>query len=301
VSQFGGNEVKTVFTVDSSEVAPKVDAAQAKVEGFKRSAEEGGEAVAGGFKKSISAVTSFIGSLTAAVGVATLFYNIGQKIRDVYFELFASGSVKAKEFVDSINSIDAKKNIESIESEISRLQQRLDKALRFEGDKDATLFTKLLFGDPKDLEEQIAKLTQAANAFRQQQEAQRKRQKEAEEELGREKERQADLQQALDERAADNQEKRARERAAAFEAEQAETIRRADAELDAARQKYHEEDLKRIQERRDKELEAIQAVRDELRQLNAERERGFGLDNVGALGVSRSSELVDLVRRRTGR
>lgn len=301
MSQFGGNEVKTVFTVDSSEVAPKVDAAQAKVEGFKRSAEEGGEAVAGGFKKSISAVTSFIGSLTAAVGVATLFYNIGQKIQDVYFELFTSGAAKAKEFSESINSVDAKKNIETIEGEISRLQQRLDKALRFNGDEKSTLLTDLIFGDPKEIESQIAKLTQAANAFRQQQEAQRKRQKEQEEEQLREKSRQADLQQALDDRAAENQEKRARDRAAAFESEQNEAIRRADAELDAARAKYHEEELNRIQERRDKELEAIQTVRDELRQLNAERERGFGLDNVGALGLSRSSDLVDLVRRRTGR
>lgn len=78
MSQFGGsNEVKTVFTVDATQVGPAVDAAQAKVDQFKARASTGvGDAgaqsvgqLAEGAKKAIKPLSDTIGLMTRLAGI----------------------------------------------------------------------------------------------------------------------------------------------------------------------------------------------------------------------------------------
>lgn len=78
-----------------------------------------------GFRKSVSAVRQWIGSVTAAIGVATTFFVLGQKIRDVYDELFTSGAEKARKFSEALMTTEPTERLKKYSDEIDVLQSRL--------------------------------------------------------------------------------------------------------------------------------------------------------------------------------
>lgn len=301
MSQFGSNKVETIFTTDTTQVAPAVDAASRKVDEFKNKGEKGGEGFAQGIKKSIGAVTSFIGAMTAAVGVATTFFILGTKIRDVYDHFFTSATEKAAKFVAAIDATEAKSSLAKIEAEILQLQGRLGKSLEIGGDGKNKKLASLLIGDPDDLKGQIAALEKTALAFRKQLRAPLERAKDAEQDNDIERRRELELDAALSDLEARGREKIAAEKAFQFELELNEKMKQSDAELFEAREKYHRDELKRIAERTEREVEGAQRILDELRALNEERERGLGLEQASVLGISRDSELINIIGRRVGR
>lgn len=95
----------------------------------------GAEKLEGGFKnfsksirQSIAAVTGLVASLTAAAGIATLFYKLGEQIR----EAFLSAATAAKEFSDTVIG-GAESRLKAYEEEIEQLKARAETYARLGG------------------------------------------------------------------------------------------------------------------------------------------------------------------------
>ena len=166
-----------------------------------------------GFKRSVGAVTSFLGKLTAVVGIAGTFYAIGQQVRETWIGFFETGTDKAKQFALTLGN-DAAANLAKTNDEIAKLQSNLDAGL---SSRFGALANVLAGNTKKSLEEQIAALQGVARSNAEQIRAteQRKRDEFAKsEELRQRLEAESQQKEALDrERADDEREARQREAA----------------------------------------------------------------------------------------
>lgn len=94
----------------------KAKLAEVKAEGDK--ADESGL----GFKKSVSGVRSWVAAVGGAIGVATSFYLIGQRIRETWDTFFETGTDKADKFINAIGGQSPQERIKKTTDEIQRLQ-----------------------------------------------------------------------------------------------------------------------------------------------------------------------------------
>lgn len=340
MSQFNSNDVNTKFTIDATEVAPKVDAASKKVEEFKGKAEAGTASFSDGIKKSIGAVTSFIGSLTAAIGSATLFYEIGQRIGNAWRESLKTAKESAEEFRLSLDSVDFNKTLEATQKKIAETEGLLAEELA----KDTPGTQRFI----KRYEEQLKELRALEQQFIKQQRADGKKdrlktrldEKKEEEtaykerlkkleelnqsiidaERNREDAKNAVIRDSSDDEQAILLERDERIKAVrdAFsrddEQDQREALVR-QAEVNASvkigelRKKEqdeidgrHNRVMEQIQQRREAELQAIQSIRDAYRELAEEQTRGLGFNQSSGLGVTgNSTDLFNSLIRRAGR
>jgi len=294
VSQFNSNEVNTKFTVDATEVAPKVDAASKKVEEFKGKAEVGTASFSDGIKKSIGAITSFIGSITAAIAAATLFFEIGQRIGSAWRESLKTAKESADEFRLSLDLVDFNKSLAETQKKIAETEGLLAEELA----KDTPGTQRFI----KRYEEQLKELRKLEEAFVKQREAIRIRGVEDKAELEAVKRREREFQSTIDDIQAEANDLRARARSEEFEREQRDRVSSLDAELEAALRKSHADRLKEIEERKIAELESIREIRDAYRQLAEEQTRGLGFNQSSGLGVTgNSTDLFNSLIRRAGR
>jgi len=119
------NKLKTTAASVSADMTKGMDATAAST----AKAAGGFGELAKGIRGSISQVTAFVGSMTAALGVVTAFYTIGQKLSDLLPRLFAGSGGPAKEFVESLDLTDSKKSLELVRKEMEQLQNRKQKIL----------------------------------------------------------------------------------------------------------------------------------------------------------------------------
>lgn len=115
------NNLKTTAASASADMAKGMDATAAST----AKATSGFGELTKGIRSSISQVTGFISSLTAALGVATALYTIGKKIGES--NIFGGGATQ--KFVDSLDLTDAKKSLEDTRKEITSLQNRQQEIL----------------------------------------------------------------------------------------------------------------------------------------------------------------------------
>lgn len=151
----GGYDEEVLIGIvgDEAPYVEAVDRAKGKTEEFKKSAESAGGTAAKEFKGGVAAVTGVIGAITAAVGVATLFYNIGNKIGEALW-----GAEKAaKSLADSLDFKNVDVGIKATSERIAELQTRLADI------ESMSLFGRALFaGD----EEQVRKELENLNNIR---------------------------------------------------------------------------------------------------------------------------------------
>lgn len=123
-----------------------------------------------GFKKSVTAVKSWIGAVGGAIAVATSMFVLGQKIRAVYDDLFTSGAEKAKKFSESLLITDATDRLKAYTAEIDKLQTRLAQSLE---DPISNILNRLQGLGPQSLMDQIAALEASRSDAQQQANRQR--------------------------------------------------------------------------------------------------------------------------------
>jgi DNA repair exonuclease SbcCD ATPase subunit len=118
---------------DSSQFTVGMKQAEAQGQATAQKLDEANESTVKGFQKSVRAVTSFIGSITAAIGVATLFYSIGKQVRDVWDEAMKSATDRANEFSTALltaepNKLlaDTEKRLQAIDGELAKVAENLD-------------------------------------------------------------------------------------------------------------------------------------------------------------------------------
>lgn len=123
--------VNVKVTVDSSTVGPALNEVKNKTTSAT-------EEMAGGFKKAVSSVTSFVAALGAAAGVAVTFYNIGKKINDILDDQ-AIKLEKLEKLRKERQSNEARDLAKTASTELERLQTEL-------GDIEQTLGFDSLIG-----------------------------------------------------------------------------------------------------------------------------------------------------------
>jgi DNA repair exonuclease SbcCD ATPase subunit len=118
---------------DSSQFMAGMKQAEAQGQATAQKLNEANESTVRGFQKSVRAVTSFIGSITAAIGVATLFYNIGKQVREVWDDALKSATDRANEFSIALlttepNKLlaDTEKRLQAIDGELAKVTENLD-------------------------------------------------------------------------------------------------------------------------------------------------------------------------------
>lgn len=127
----------------------EADARIAQLQSKANQADSGGL----GFKQSVTAVTQWIGKVTAAIGIATTFYNLGLRIRETWEGVFSTGAEKAARFADSIDFSKPEKATKDLDEQIQALESRLDAA---KGGEKGGWFANLITGDtPAKLQAEI--------------------------------------------------------------------------------------------------------------------------------------------------
>ncbi len=150
---------RVLFTLEAenAQLKAKLAESQAELANLKKAGEDAGQGVADGmgkatraaremtnesergigaltkgFRQSVAAVTSFVSSITAAVGVATTFYVLGGKIREVWKDAFTPGAVKADEFVEALDLTKPQKALDELDAKLDALYVKLgDPGLAF--------------------------------------------------------------------------------------------------------------------------------------------------------------------------
>lgn len=150
---------RVLFTLEAenAQLKAKLAESQAELANLKKAGEDAGQGVADGmgkatkaaremtnesergigaltkgFRQSVAAVTSFVSSITAAVSVATTFYVLGGKIREVWKDAFTPGKEKAEEFVEALDLTKTQESLKQTEDQLTALYLKLgDPGLAF--------------------------------------------------------------------------------------------------------------------------------------------------------------------------
>lgn len=110
----------------------------------------------------IQAFTQLLGRITAVVGVATTFYNIGTKIAGV----LKSGSDRASEFLLTLNDPSAANNLKQIEARLDEINSRISASRESLVGAALNSATRGLENEKKILERQASSLRRQLNAAR---------------------------------------------------------------------------------------------------------------------------------------
>lgn len=268
-----------------------------------------------GIKKSIAAVTSFIASLTAALGIAKLFYEIGEKIGLVFASAFDTAANKAKKFSDSILEADTQKRYDIILKKIEETTIALDKARESESSylfMTKELIQGLLLGRSSsvvdDIQEELAALQNSAKDERETLASIRKRAHD--EAMARIEQQRAAAIKAVNDRWEEDlrlffENEKAKEEAEE-EALREEYARAVDDEmrhrewLKEQAEKAHQEELDRIAEREKATMDSLKKIADEMARIRREQESGFGLGNIIFAGTGNPARDA-MLRARIGR
>ncbi len=150
---------RVIFSIEAENAQLKAALAetQAELDKVKTTAEKVDDSGLG-FKKSLSAVKSWIASVTSAIGVATTFYLVGQKINETLTSAFTSGTEKAQDFVDALDIANSEQALGVLQKEINKTAALLDDAIKRSekgllGDVGAT-------ADVKGFQQQLTRLRQ---------------------------------------------------------------------------------------------------------------------------------------------
>lgn len=135
MSQISGPGVLITFAANGQQVEAEATRAKVAVEGVGKTTGDvnsrtvqSNEAAAASWGKQVSAVTGFIGKVTAAVGVATTFYVLGTKIREAYDNVTGSlnkAADSAERFSQGLNFQDTEGSLKKTSDEIANLQSLL--------------------------------------------------------------------------------------------------------------------------------------------------------------------------------
>ena len=121
-------QVDILLRAENEELKRKLDETSRKLDELRGKSD--GEAITTGMKRSVQAVTSFIGSIVSAIGVATVFYNLGNKIGETLYQTFASGTAQAEKFVEALDLTKPAQSIAATRKEIETLEAKLADALK---------------------------------------------------------------------------------------------------------------------------------------------------------------------------
>jgi len=295
VSQFNDNNVTTNLLVNNKQVKPALDESNKDLDKFKDKAEKGSASFSDGFKKSVGSVTSFIGAITAAIGAATLFYDLGSRIGNAWREAFRSAKESADEFRLSLDYDNVEKSINDAAQKILELEGKIAGILATDaGSAKAGLLVARYKAE-------IEELRKIQVSFENQTKARKNAEENRQGDLDSAKRRETELQEALLELNVSYANRRANERAEIFEDQQRELIAQLDSELEEKirktreasdeenkkriedNNKRHQDELNKIEERKRTELEAIREIRDAYRQLAEEQTRGLGFNQSSGL------------------
>jgi len=177
---------RVIFEIraENDQLKSKLAESQTELDKLKAKA-EAADASGLGFRQSVSAVKQWIGSVTAAIGVATTFFLLGQKIRDVYDELFTSGAEKARKFSEALMTTEPTERLKKYSDEIDVLQSRLAASSENVGRRLLNIFsgntTDSLLLRVSELEKKRSEAQKQLNAQRDAEEraAEKKKQEEA--------------------------------------------------------------------------------------------------------------------------
>lgn len=302
MSQFGGNENVNINlrVTGQAETQQELSAANQQVEKLNKTADSGADLTVKGFKKSVAAVRTFVGAIASAIGVATAFFVLGQKINKLFTELFTSGESQAKKFLETINSADPKEKLGAVAKEIEQLQGVLSRRLGF---FDQDPLANLFIGRRSVIEGQLKTLRESAASNAQQLKAKERdiNQSAIDDQALVE----AEALRAQNEKDADATLERIHER----ERQEHDAAILLQAEVDAEFQETKE----RIEREADAEIEAIRrierarqdAYRDSRLELERLIEAQRGLSDLQAAfnlaTVGQGVEIVNLISRRVGR
>jgi hypothetical protein len=264
-----GNKVGETYVdlkVRTETVQPALDDAKVKVEQAVDEIENkvvtGNKNIAQSIQGSISKFTAFIGSLTAAVGVATLFFNIGTKIGEALFKIEDVSGRLAKSL--SIGFAEPKERVKLLSEEIRTLG---DEITALQELPDAIGPQAFQPGIAADSNRQIDQL-------RKQQEQLIRQRVEAEKQAAREI---AEATEAIEEEFAKSSEERQKRRAIDIaEGEEKLALERADA-LEKVEQMLAAATTERLKAQLKQEIDQINEVFDirlnRIRQEQAEKDR----------------------------
>lgn len=159
-SQVGELYVK--LGADNTEFNAAMSAAEAQSKATADKLSEHADLTAKGFRKSVAQVTGFIGSLTAAVGVATTFFEIGKKIRETWDDALKTATDRAKEFAIALDTADPKRLLEGTEEQIRKIEARIAQLREEDSNFNNTV------PETDKLEKEKRELNEQAKAYRQQ-------------------------------------------------------------------------------------------------------------------------------------
>lgn len=118
------------LTAENAELKARLAEAEARLERYGASAERAGTransafyGTTRGIRQSIAAVTGFVGSMTAAIGVVQLMLELGQRIGNA----FKSGAEVAQEAIDNLDVSSIDKAISELEVKIQRANDQITK------------------------------------------------------------------------------------------------------------------------------------------------------------------------------
>jgi DNA repair exonuclease SbcCD ATPase subunit len=168
-------DLSVTLRADTDQFTAGMKQAEAQGDSTARKLDEANDNTVKGFQKSIRAVTSFIGSMTAAIGVAASFYEIGVRIRETWDDLFKTATDRVNEFTNALLTVEPKSLLASTEKELETLKAKVAQALE---DVDASPellqnedLLRKMYPIIADWLEQIEQLEAGAKSYREQIEA----------------------------------------------------------------------------------------------------------------------------------
>lgn len=120
--------------------------------------EDANERIDKSFRRSVSAVTGFIGAVGAIAGLAVVFYKLGESIREALVDPIERATEKAERFTDTLNFADPIESVGKLNEKIAELSKELG------GLQEADVVTQSIQGfrgrTESAITEEIAKLQQ---------------------------------------------------------------------------------------------------------------------------------------------
>lgn len=127
------DELQGSYNRAFGEIANDADAAYAKVQASATNAWQGtatagqvaADEIGTSFKKSVSAVTSLLGRVTAVIGTIVGAYQVGRAIREYFSDPFEKAAENAEKFAQSLDFTDSTGSLTSVNAKVAELSSNL--------------------------------------------------------------------------------------------------------------------------------------------------------------------------------
>lgn len=183
------DKLEAELTQAKARVNEYASAAESAHTRTQQSAETASRGIGQALKQQMTAFTGLISRVSAAIGVFTVFLQLGERIR----EMFTSGAEKAERFSESIAGQDAQARVAALAKQLGELEAKLSQV------REATWLERRKYANmdgetEASLVEQITELRKSEAATRQQINTKAIRDREKAEEESRQKEIAASIQ-----------------------------------------------------------------------------------------------------------